>query len=158
MTLVSPSVQPDAIANPPSPTIAQRSRREMSYRPSARFIATTEHLHGLVVRDPILTARVQETTAKHLLNESCADPDRRSGARSAWSVRAGAVAGEVHLCPMRERLDKLMVDRGLAASRDRARALVMSGAVLVAGQPMTKPGTLVDPAAEIVLRESDHPY
>jgi 23S rRNA (cytidine1920-2'-O)/16S rRNA (cytidine1409-2'-O)-methyltransferase len=58
----------------------------------------------------------------------------------------------------RERLDKLMVDRGLAASRERARALVMSGAVLVAGQPETKPGTLLDPAAEIVLREADHPY
>ena len=58
----------------------------------------------------------------------------------------------------RERLDKLLVDRGLAPSRERARALVMSGAVLVAGQPETKPGTMIDPAAEIVLREQDHPY
>ena len=58
----------------------------------------------------------------------------------------------------RERLDKLLVDRGLAPSRERARALVMSGAVLVGGQPETKPGTMIDPAAEIVLREQDHPY
>jgi 23S rRNA (cytidine1920-2'-O)/16S rRNA (cytidine1409-2'-O)-methyltransferase len=58
----------------------------------------------------------------------------------------------------RERLDKLLVDRGLAPSRERARALVMSGAVMVAGQPQTKPGTMIDPAAEIVLREQDHPY
>jgi 23S rRNA (cytidine1920-2'-O)/16S rRNA (cytidine1409-2'-O)-methyltransferase len=58
----------------------------------------------------------------------------------------------------RERLDKLLVDRNLAASRERARALVMSGAVLVKGQPETKPGTLVDPAAEISLRAQDHPY
>jgi 23S rRNA (cytidine1920-2'-O)/16S rRNA (cytidine1409-2'-O)-methyltransferase len=58
----------------------------------------------------------------------------------------------------RERLDKLMVDRGLAASRERARALVMSGAVMVGGQPETKPGTLVDAGADIVLREQDHPY
>ena len=58
----------------------------------------------------------------------------------------------------RERLDKLMVDRGLAASRERARALVMSGAVLVGGQPETKPGTLLDAGVEIVLREADHPY
>ena len=58
----------------------------------------------------------------------------------------------------RERLDKLIVDRGLAASRERARALVMSGAVLVAGRPETKPGTLIDPAHEIVLRQEDHPY
>jgi 23S rRNA (cytidine1920-2'-O)/16S rRNA (cytidine1409-2'-O)-methyltransferase len=58
----------------------------------------------------------------------------------------------------RERLDKLLVDRNLAASRERARALVMSGAVLVAGRPETKPGTLVDPGAEIALRAEDHPY
>ena len=58
----------------------------------------------------------------------------------------------------RERLDKLLVDRGLVASRERARALVMAGTVLVRGQPETKPGTLVDPAAEITLREQDHPY
>ncbi len=58
----------------------------------------------------------------------------------------------------RERLDKLLVDRGLVASRERARALVMSGVVSVKGQPETKPGTLVDPAAEITLREPDHPY
>jgi 23S rRNA (cytidine1920-2'-O)/16S rRNA (cytidine1409-2'-O)-methyltransferase len=58
----------------------------------------------------------------------------------------------------KERLDKLLVDRGLVASRERARALVMSGAVLVRGQPETKPGTMLDPAVEIALREEDHPY
>ncbi len=58
----------------------------------------------------------------------------------------------------RERLDKLLVDRGLAPSRERARALVMSGNVLVGGHAETKPGTLVDPAAEITLREQDDPY
>jgi 23S rRNA (cytidine1920-2'-O)/16S rRNA (cytidine1409-2'-O)-methyltransferase len=58
----------------------------------------------------------------------------------------------------RERLDKLLVDRGLVASRERARALVMSGAVLVRGQPETKAGTLVDTSSEITLREQDHPY
>jgi 23S rRNA (cytidine1920-2'-O)/16S rRNA (cytidine1409-2'-O)-methyltransferase len=58
----------------------------------------------------------------------------------------------------RERLDKVLVDRGLAISRERASALVMSGAVLVGGQPATKPGNLVDPAADITVREADHPY
>ncbi|HSD87881.1 MAG TPA: TlyA family RNA methyltransferase [Kofleriaceae bacterium] len=58
----------------------------------------------------------------------------------------------------RERLDKLLVDRGLVASRERARALVMSGAVLVRGQPETKPGTMLDPGVEIALKEEDHPY
>jgi len=58
----------------------------------------------------------------------------------------------------RERLDKLLVDRGLVASGARARALVMSGAVLVRGQAETKPGTLLDPDVEITLKEEDHPY
>jgi 23S rRNA (cytidine1920-2'-O)/16S rRNA (cytidine1409-2'-O)-methyltransferase len=58
----------------------------------------------------------------------------------------------------RERLDKLLVDRGLVASRERARALIMAGSVLVKGQPETKPGTMFDPAIEIALKEEDHPY
>lgn len=58
----------------------------------------------------------------------------------------------------RERLDKLVVDRGLAPSRERARALILAGQVTVAGHPVTKAGTPVDPAAAIALREPDHPY
>jgi 23S rRNA (cytidine1920-2'-O)/16S rRNA (cytidine1409-2'-O)-methyltransferase len=58
----------------------------------------------------------------------------------------------------RERLDKLLLDRGLVASRERARSLIMTGGVLVRGQPETKPGTLIDPAVEITLRVEDHPY
>jgi len=58
----------------------------------------------------------------------------------------------------RERLDKLLVERGLAATRERANALVMSGAVLVNGLPAGKPGGLVNTAAEITLKEADHPY
>jgi 23S rRNA (cytidine1920-2'-O)/16S rRNA (cytidine1409-2'-O)-methyltransferase len=58
----------------------------------------------------------------------------------------------------RERLDKLLVDRGLAASRERAAALVMAGSVLVEGQPATKPGAQIDPSAQITLKEEDHPY
>ena len=58
----------------------------------------------------------------------------------------------------RERLDKLLVDRGLVATRERARALVMGGAVLVDDQPETKAGAMIDTACEIRLKEEDHPY
>jgi 23S rRNA (cytidine1920-2'-O)/16S rRNA (cytidine1409-2'-O)-methyltransferase len=58
----------------------------------------------------------------------------------------------------RERLDKLVLDRGLAPSRERAQSLILAGQVLVDGQPATKAGAAVDTAAEIVLREPDHPY
>ncbi|HET9992066.1 MAG TPA: TlyA family RNA methyltransferase [Kofleriaceae bacterium] len=58
----------------------------------------------------------------------------------------------------RERLDKLLVDRGLAASRERANALVMSGVVLVNGHPAAKPGSMIDTKAELSLKEAERPY
>ena len=56
------------------------------------------------------------------------------------------------------RLDTLLVERGLAASRDRARALILAGNVRVNGQPVTKAGTPVSPDAEVTLAAADHPY
>ena len=51
---------------------------------------------------------------------------------------------------MKVRLDKLLVDRGLAASRERAQALVLAGKVLVDGQKLEKSGAQVP--AECVIR------
>ena len=51
---------------------------------------------------------------------------------------------------MKVRLDKLLVDRGLAASRERAQALVLAGNVLVNDQKVEKAGAQV--AAECVIR------
>lgn len=45
--------------------------------------------------------------------------------------------------PGRERVDRLLVDRGLAASRARAQALVLAGRVSCEGRRLDKPGTLV---------------
>jgi 23S rRNA (cytidine1920-2'-O)/16S rRNA (cytidine1409-2'-O)-methyltransferase len=52
----------------------------------------------------------------------------------------------------KSRLDLLLVERGLAESREKARALIMAGAVLVEGRPVAKAGTLVrgEAAVEIV--------
>jgi 23S rRNA (cytidine1920-2'-O)/16S rRNA (cytidine1409-2'-O)-methyltransferase len=58
----------------------------------------------------------------------------------------------------RERLDKLVVDRGLAASRERAKALIMAGSILVDGVRISKPGTLVDGDADVVGSEKDLPF
>jgi 23S rRNA (cytidine1920-2'-O)/16S rRNA (cytidine1409-2'-O)-methyltransferase len=60
--------------------------------------------------------------------------------------------------PERVRLDQLMVSRGLARSRERARALLMSGVVRLDGQPAGKPGTVVSTAVALTLVEPDHPY
>jgi 23S rRNA (cytidine1920-2'-O)/16S rRNA (cytidine1409-2'-O)-methyltransferase len=58
----------------------------------------------------------------------------------------------------RIRLDQLLVARGLVPSRERARALILAGEVLVAGRPATKAGHAVDDTAEIALRQPDHPW
>jgi len=59
---------------------------------------------------------------------------------------------------VRTRLDHLVVERGLAPSRERARALVLAGQVTVNGRVQTKAGTQVDAAVEIALLAPDHPY
>jgi 23S rRNA (cytidine1920-2'-O)/16S rRNA (cytidine1409-2'-O)-methyltransferase len=55
---------------------------------------------------------------------------------------------------MKLRLDRLLVSRGLAESREKAQALIMAGEVLVAGQKASKPGQPVaeDAAVEVLAR------
>jgi 23S rRNA (cytidine1920-2'-O)/16S rRNA (cytidine1409-2'-O)-methyltransferase len=59
---------------------------------------------------------------------------------------------------MKSRLDKAMVERGLAASRERAQALILAGRVLVAEQRVDKPGTQVDEDAEVRMLGEDLRY
>jgi 23S rRNA (cytidine1920-2'-O)/16S rRNA (cytidine1409-2'-O)-methyltransferase len=56
------------------------------------------------------------------------------------------------------RLDLLLVDRGICQTRERARALIMSGAVLVGDTKIDKAGALVSPVAEIRIEGEDNPY
>jgi 23S rRNA (cytidine1920-2'-O)/16S rRNA (cytidine1409-2'-O)-methyltransferase len=59
---------------------------------------------------------------------------------------------------LKKRLDLLLVERGLAVSRERASALVLSGVVIVNGRAVHKAGTAVPDDAEIALTQPDHPY
>jgi 23S rRNA (cytidine1920-2'-O)/16S rRNA (cytidine1409-2'-O)-methyltransferase len=56
------------------------------------------------------------------------------------------------------RLDKLLVDHGHAASRERAQALILAGRVLVGEQRVDKPGTSVPADSVIRLLGSDLKY
>ena len=56
------------------------------------------------------------------------------------------------------RLDQLVADKGLAPSRERARALVMAGQVTVDGQVIGKAGAQVESDARVALVGPDHPY
>jgi 23S rRNA (cytidine1920-2'-O)/16S rRNA (cytidine1409-2'-O)-methyltransferase len=56
------------------------------------------------------------------------------------------------------RLDHLVADRGLAPSRERARAMVLAARVTVDGRSVSKAGAQVEADAEIALVGADHPY
>jgi 23S rRNA (cytidine1920-2'-O)/16S rRNA (cytidine1409-2'-O)-methyltransferase len=56
------------------------------------------------------------------------------------------------------RLDKLVVDRGLAASRERAQALILAGKVLVNDQKLEKAGAQVSDDATLRLLGEDLKY
>jgi 23S rRNA (cytidine1920-2'-O)/16S rRNA (cytidine1409-2'-O)-methyltransferase len=51
-----------------------------------------------------------------------------------------------------------VVERGLAPSRERARALILAGQVSVNGRPVAKAGAAVGPDDEVILAVPDHPY
>jgi len=60
--------------------------------------------------------------------------------------------------PHRERLDKILVSKGLVKSREMARALIIEGKVLVDGKKITKAGTSVSEISDISLEAIDLPY
>jgi 23S rRNA (cytidine1920-2'-O)/16S rRNA (cytidine1409-2'-O)-methyltransferase len=62
------------------------------------------------------------------------------------------------LNPLKIRLDKLLLERGLTSSRERAQAMILAGKILVDGQKVEKAGTGVDQGAEIRLLGEDLKY
>ncbi len=59
---------------------------------------------------------------------------------------------------MKERLDVLVVQKGLAASREQAKALIMAGQIFVGGQREDKPGSQFDSSEEISFHGKALPY
>src|SRR5689334_18357574 len=57
----------------------------------------------------------------------------------------------------RERIDKLLVERGLASSRTKAQALVMAGVVLANEQRVDKPSEMFGPDAELRIKGEGDP-
>jgi 23S rRNA (cytidine1920-2'-O)/16S rRNA (cytidine1409-2'-O)-methyltransferase len=58
----------------------------------------------------------------------------------------------------RERIDKILVDRGLAQSRDRAKALIMAGQVVVGDHVAEKPGHLAPVEADVRIKGDALPF
>ena len=59
---------------------------------------------------------------------------------------------------VRTRLDRVLVERGLVATRSRARDLIARGCVTVDGATVTKPGLEIRPDAEVSLTGDVHAY
>ncbi len=58
----------------------------------------------------------------------------------------------------RSRLDKLLVDRGLSPSREKARALILAGSVIVGEARVDKAGALFPDDVPIRIKGEDNPY
>lgn len=58
----------------------------------------------------------------------------------------------------KERLDVLLTSRGLFESRQKARAEIMAGNILVDNQKLIKPGTMIDQESKITILKKDFPY
>jgi 23S rRNA (cytidine1920-2'-O)/16S rRNA (cytidine1409-2'-O)-methyltransferase len=72
-------------------------------------------------------------------------------------VLAGLTLG-YELLPVKTRLDKLLVERGLTPSRERAQALILAGKVLVNEQKIEKAGASIDADANVRLLGADLRY
>ena len=59
---------------------------------------------------------------------------------------------------MKKRLDVLLVERGLAPSRQRAQAYILAGKVLVDDRPSTKAGTRFQEDVVIRVKSPDHEF
>ena len=60
--------------------------------------------------------------------------------------------------PKKKRLDVVVTERGLVASRARAQALILAGKVRLNGEVESKAGTQVGPEAIIEVIEPEHPW
>jgi 23S rRNA (cytidine1920-2'-O)/16S rRNA (cytidine1409-2'-O)-methyltransferase len=58
----------------------------------------------------------------------------------------------------KERIDKLLIEKRIVQSRERARSLIMEGRVIVEDRTIDKPGTKVDVEAQLQIRGEDLPY
>jgi len=60
--------------------------------------------------------------------------------------------------PAKQRLDHILVDRGLVESRSLAQSLIMAGKVYIGTDRMTKAGQLIGPDVQVEIQGKEHPW
>ncbi len=81
-----------------------------------------------------------------------AQPEQGKSLDANRSLRRGVAKNQ------KQRVDKLLVERGLAPSRQRAQALIMAGKVHLENRRVEKPGQLVPTETALYVKGQDHPY
>ncbi len=90
-------------------------------------------------------------TAPMAAAKSAQTPSRSSEAK-------GDAGGKKRRKPGKERLDKLLVARGLCETRSRAQALIIAGRVIVGDHAESKPGTAVAVDAPLRVKGDEHGF
>src|ERR1019366_1148177 len=104
---------------------------------------------------PCVKAASSRSPTRGCLGRDRASPRASPSSRELSILEPSCQAGR----PLaKQRLDNLLVARGLAPSRARAQAVVLAGQVFVGGSRVDKAGTLVTDDAPIELRGADHAF
>ena len=90
------------------------------------------------------------------MNEPESEPEN-PGAGSGAGSFTGTNKLSSAVTKRKQRVDLLLVEKGLAASRTQAQALVMAGAVVAGEERVDKPGQLVDPGLPLRVKEDAAP-
>ncbi len=78
----------------------------------------------------------------------------KTGSNKIGSNQIGSKKG----MKTKARIDSLVVEKGLIKSRERAKAMIMAGKVLVNDTRVDKPGTMVAYDAKIIVKQDDNPF
>lgn len=94
---------------------------------------------------------LENRIAEAIIRTGCSAYCRSHSA--AYGKRAGVKSDMA-----KQRLDVVLVEKGMAASREKAKALIMAGKVLVDNKKIDKAGTEINPELPIRLLGQDIPY
>lgn len=109
---------------------------------------------GSITMVPDPNARLCDTAHIWVFSAETSDPAGQANVRNE-NIRADTVCVDMRTTQQKRRLDSLLAERGLFASRSRAAASVMAGEVSVGPEQRTasKPGEMVAVDVEVSVRE-----